>query len=67
MGAEPEEVSSCEADRKVLETASEAYSADRGVPPESEADLVNEGLLIHESSGWDLVGTEIIAVPGVCA
>jgi hypothetical protein len=66
---EPEsssEPSSCEADLYALEVAWEAYSADHGAPPASEADLVEAGFLNHESLGFDLVGTEIIAVPGVC-
>ena len=64
---EPQEASVCAADRRTLETAIEAYTAYRGLPPDSEADLVNEGLMLHESSGWDLAGTGIVAVPGVCA
>ena len=56
---------SCEAQRKVFETAWEAYRADHGNPPSSEADLVPT-YMRAESAGFDLVGTEIVAVPGVC-
>ena len=57
---------SCEADRRTLETAWEAYYADLGRPPASEADLVTAGLLYEESLGFDLVGIEFIAVAGLC-
>jgi hypothetical protein len=56
---------SCDAQRKVFETAWEAYRADHGNPPASEADLVPD-YMRAESTGFDLVGTEIVAVPGVC-
>jgi hypothetical protein len=56
---------SCDAQRKVFETAWEAYNADHGNPPSSEADLV-PAYMRAESTGFDLVGTEIVAVPGVC-
>ena len=56
---------SCDAQRKVFETAWEAYNADHGNPPGSEADLV-PNYMRAESTGFDLVGTEIVAVPGVC-
>ena len=67
---EPESTSvpsTCESDLRALETAWEAYTADTGNPPTSEADLVNAGLLRQESAGFDLVGTEFVPVPGVCA
>jgi hypothetical protein len=60
------QASTCNSDRRSLETAYEAYYADRGVPPETEAELVDAGLLAHESEGWDLVGGQIVAVAGVC-
>jgi hypothetical protein len=60
------EPSTCAADLHALQVAWEAYNADTGNPPDSEADLVEAGLLRHESPGFDLVGTRIIPVPGVC-
>ncbi len=56
----------CEADRRTLETAWEAYNADLGRPPESEADLVAAGLLYEESPGFDLVGSVFVPVAGLC-
>ena len=57
---------SCEADRRNLQTAWEAYNAQTGGPPASEAVLVEAGLLIAESPGFDLVGVEVVAAPGHC-
>jgi hypothetical protein len=68
--AEPEDPAEdeppCAADLKTLQTAWEAYYAVNGVPPASEQDLVDAGLIRQLSDGFDLVGTEFVAVPSVC-
>ncbi len=56
----------CDADRRALQNAWEAFNADIGRPPASEAEIVQAGLLYEASLGFDLVGTEIVPVPGVC-
>jgi hypothetical protein len=62
----PGDAMNCAADLKTLQTAWEAYYANTGNPPASEQDLVNAGLLHEVSTAFDLVGTEFVAVPGVC-
>lgn len=65
---EPEPVSAvtnCDVDRRTIETAWEAYNADHGTPPVTEADLVPLYMRVAPL-GFDLVGTEIIPVLGVC-
>ena len=57
--------STCEAERKTLEVASEAYTAQYGTPPVTEADLVPAYLRV-ELDGYDLVAGVIVPVPGVC-
>ena len=59
----------CEADRKTMEIAVEAYWAMTGVGPASEADLVAEQLLRHESSSFDLdaAGNVVPATTAICA
>jgi hypothetical protein len=68
--AEPEDraedETSCAADLKTLQTAWEAYYAINGTPPTSQQDLVDAGLIRNLSEGFDLVGTEFVAVPGNC-
>ena len=55
----------CNAERKTLETASEAYTAQHGTPPVTEADLVPAYLSV-DLGGFDLIAGVIVAVPGVC-
>ena len=52
--------SSCESERRTVEVAREAYLAEYGVDPTSEADLVSAGLLRSESAGYDLRDGEIV-------
>lgn len=55
----------CDADRKTLELASEAFYAMNGSYPSAEADLVAAGLLRSESEGMDLAGDgSIVPAPG---
>jgi hypothetical protein len=56
----------CDVDRKVIETAIEAYIANTGVAPQSQADLVPVYLRVT-SLGFDVVDGQVMAVPGVCA
>lgn len=63
---QPAPTLSCDADRRNLQTAWEAYNAQTGGPPASETVLVEAGLLIAESPGFDLVGVEVVAAPGHC-
>jgi hypothetical protein len=63
--SEPMSEVNCAVERTTMETAWEAYSADHGTPPVSEADLVPDYLHV-ELAGFDLVGAQIEPVPGVC-
>ena len=60
------EISGCDAERKMLETAWDAYNAEHGKAPDSETDLVDDGLLFRQAEGWDLIGTDIVPVTGMC-
>jgi hypothetical protein len=60
------EVSGCDAEHKMLETAWDAYNAEYGKAPASEMDLVDDGLLFRQAEGWDLIGTDIVPVTGMC-
>jgi hypothetical protein len=55
----------CAVQRKLLQIASEAYSAAHGTPPVTQADLVPYYLRVA-LNGFDLVGSQIVPVPGVC-
>ena len=55
----------CDVERRTIETAWEAYNAQNGVPPLSEADLVPNYMFV-DSVGFDLVGSTIVPVPGLC-
>ncbi|MGB8862098.1 MAG: hypothetical protein WCC60_22775 [Ilumatobacteraceae bacterium] len=56
----------CAIERKTLEVASEAYAAQFGVAPASEAELVTAGFLRSEMVEYDLQGGAVVAVSGVC-
>lgn len=49
------EADTCEVERVTLETALETYEAVHGESPANETVLVDDGLLQHETHGWDLV------------
>jgi hypothetical protein len=56
----------CAVQRKLLQVASEAYTAQYGTPPVTQADLVPLYLRVA-LDGFDLVASQIVPVPGVCA
>ena len=50
------QTSACNADKKTMQTAVEAYYAQNGTTADvTEADLVTEGLLVEQSAGIDIV------------
>ena len=55
----------CDADRKTLETAEEAYSANTGSYTDSEALLVSSGLLHDESDNYNV--SLVAATPSAVA
>jgi hypothetical protein len=55
----------CAVQHKILQIASEAYTAEHGSPPVTQADLVPLYLRV-ELEGFDLVASQIVPVPGVC-
>jgi hypothetical protein len=57
----------CEADRATLQAAVDAFGATYNVSPMSEAELVTAGLLVAQVAGYDLQGSTVVPVPGVCA
>ncbi|MEQ1699760.1 MAG: hypothetical protein ABMA25_06600 [Ilumatobacteraceae bacterium] len=57
----------CEADRVTLQGAVDTFGATYGVSPMSESELVSARLLAAELQGYDLQGSTLVPVPGVCA
>jgi hypothetical protein len=56
----------CDVDRKVIETAIEAYTAGDGFAPKTQDDLVPD-YLRATSRGFEVVDGQVVAVAGVCA
>ena len=46
------DVSGCDAERQMLAVAWEAYNAEYGKAPDSETDLIDDGLLFRQAEGW---------------
>ena len=66
--AEPGDSLACQADRKTLQVAIETFYANGGAAPVTEAMLVVNGLLRTEFEDFDIVGADVVAVPGgACA
>ena len=62
---EPAQPDDCDSDRRALEVAAQAYSAQRGEWPGEEVDLVTSGMLRTESTGYDLgADGRVVAAPG---
>ncbi len=62
LDPEPTQPDDCEADRRTLEVAAEAYRAQLGEWPVDETDLVTSGMLRTVSSGYDL-GADGVVIP----
>jgi general secretion pathway protein G len=46
--------SACKIDKRTLQTAVQAFRADRGVYPNDEAQLQTDGFIEEESDKWDI-------------
>jgi hypothetical protein len=68
LSTPPPTASDCEAQRRTLEVAVEAFLAQTGALPTTEADLVTSGMLRDEIEPFDLTvdGTVVAAPGGTC-
>lgn len=57
----------CEADRATLQGAVDAFGAAYSISPMDENELVRAKLLLGEVQGYDLQGSTLVPVAGLCA